>query len=312
MSRLSPKLFYLATLLSLFLSVGLSHAAPSQAKLDDLVTPYPRSEMVDRSNRSVVDYLLATDAVRKVGGRWAPEESLRKAGELTRLTFQIPEGHGPQEVFRFYRERLAGLDARAIYLCSERNCGSSNSWANDVFGVKQLYGLDQYQYYGIFEVVDESDRLNYVVVYTIRRGNDRVYAHLEWLRTNEGSAASVPPNPNAIVEQLREQGYYDVPGLRLEEGRLVIQEEHLSALAQALRSNPRLSLHVVGHDYGRRPLATQMERSQSFAETLVGKLKDKGVKTERLKAHGVGGLVPTRITAGKRQRDFRVELVLVE
>src|SRR5690606_30975595 len=117
-----------------------------------------------------------------------------------------------------------------------RNCGSSNSWANDQFQIKQLYGLDQDQYYGIFELVDDQDQLNYFALYTVRRGNQRVYAHLELLQTEARSAAGVAPNPDAIIEQLREQGYYRLSGLRLEGGELVVGKEHLAALAKALGS----------------------------------------------------------------------------
>jgi outer membrane protein OmpA-like peptidoglycan-associated protein len=287
-----------------------AHSAPSTAMIEELVESYPRSEVMEQSARTVRDHQLAIGQVRKIGGRWAPEEELRKAGELTRITLQLPDGHGPKEAFAYYRERFAGVDARAIYLCNERDCGSSSSWANDIFGVKQLYGLDQNQYYGIFEVVDAEDRLNYLVVYTVLRGNKRVYTHLEWLRTNEGSDAAVPPNPNAILEQLNAQGYYDVSGLRLDGQALVIRDEHLQALSQALRRNPRLSLYVVGHDYSRAPLDEQMQRSQQHAERLKGKLTEAGVNAERLQAHGVGGLVPARITAGATEKDFRIELVV--
>lgn len=302
-------LLNLTVLLTAMVSTALSHSATA---IDELVEPYPRAELIEQSTRKVSDYQLATGAMRKVGGRWGPEQELRKTGELTRATLQIPEGHGPQEVFNYYRERFAGADARAIYLCSERDCGSSNSWANDVFGVKQLYGLDQEQYYGIFEVVDTEDQLNYLVVYTVRRGNKRVYTLVEWLRTNEGSAAGVPPNPKAIIEQLNAQGYYDVSGLRLADGALAIQDDHIVALSQALRRNPRLSVYVVGHDYGGKSLSEQMQRSKMHAETLVSELIEAGVSADRLEAHGVGGLVPLRITAGTPEKDFRVELVVAQ
>lgn len=286
-------------------------AAQSEQAVKDLIDLYPRAEVVESSTAKVVDYRLATGATQKVGGRWAPERELRRGGQLSKTTLLIPEGHGPEEVFQYYRKRLAAWDGRAIYLCRQRNCGSSNSWANDVFEVKQLYGLDQDQYYGVFEVVDDSDQLNYVVLYTVMRGNKRVYAHLELLETDQESRAGVAPNPSAIAQQLREQGYYGVSGVQLENGKLVFQPEHMEALARAIRNNRRLSVRIVGHDYGRRPLPEQIERSRTYARELAEKLVDAGVDASRIETHGVGSLVPMRLTAGRRDKDFRLELVVV-
>lgn len=292
--------------------VAQGHAAQSEQAVQDLIDPYPRAEVVESSTATVTDYRLASGATRKVSSRWAPERELRKAGELSKVTLLISEGHGPEEVFEYYRKRFAAWDARAIYLCRQRNCGSSNSWANDVFEDRQLYGLDQDQYYGLFEVLDDRDQLNYVALYTVRRGNKRVYAHLELLETDQESEAGVAPNPGAIVQQLREQGYYGVSGVQLENGELVFQPEHIEALAQALRNNRRLSLRIVGHDYGDRPLPEQTQRSQAYARELAGKLVEAGVDAERLEVHGIGSLVPMRLTAGRRDKDFRLELVVAE
>lgn len=294
------------------LAAAPGNAAQSEQAVQELIDPYPRAEVVESSTAKVADHRLATGSARKVGGRWAPEKELRRAGELSEITVQIPEGHGPEEVFQYYRQRLAAVDARAIYLCRQRNCGSSNSWANDVFEDKQLYGLDQHQYYGIFEVVDDQNQLNYVVVYTVRRGNGRVYAHLELLQTEQESEEGVAPDPNAIVEQLRDQGYYGVSGVQLENGKLDFQPEHIAALAQALRSNRRLSVRIVGHDYGSRPLSEQKERSLAYAQRLSEKLTEASVDGERLEAHGVGSLVPMRTTAGRRDKNFRLELVVAQ
>lgn len=277
----------------------------------ELLEVYPRAEILEESEQAVVDYRLAVSAARRVGGRWAGDE-LRQSGTLGRMTMQIPESHGPDDVFRYYRQRLMSADARVLYQCRERNCGSSNSWANDVFEAKLLYGLDQHQYYGLFEVVTEGDLLNYVSVYTVRRGNRRVYAHLELLQTKQGSSAAAVSNPAAIIEQLRDQGYYPVAGLQLEGGDLAIQPQHVQALVEALASDRRLALRIVGHDYSARPLAEQLERSQQFAEQLRVALIEAGVAEDRLEAHGIGSLAPARMGRSDRDRSVRVELVVAD
>lgn len=303
----------LSTLGGLLTLVLTQHSAAQDSPLisNELLEVYPRAAIVEESEGSVEDYRLATSAARRVGGRWAGDE-LRLDGALARLTMEIPEGHDPEHVYRYYRQRLLAADARALYQCQERNCGSSNSWANDVFEVKLLYGLDQHQYYGVFEVVGEGDLLNYVAVYTVRRGNRRVYAHLELLKTEQASSAAAASNPAAIIEQLRDQGYYPLAGLQLDSEKLQIQPQQVEALVKALGTDRRLKLRIVGHDYSDRPLAEQLERSRNFAEQLQAQLIAAGIAEDRLEAHGIGSLAPPRMGKSGRERSFRVELVAGE
>lgn len=272
---------------------------------------YPRANILEESEAEVEDYRLATSAARRVGGRWAGDE-LRQNGMLSRITMQIPEGHGPEDVYHYYRQRLMAADTRVLYQCRERNCGSSNSWANDVFEVKLLYGLDQHQYYGLFEIVTDGDLLNYLAVYTVRRGNRRVYAHLELLKTEQASSAAAVSNPAAIVEQLRDQGYYPVAGLQLKGDDLLIQAQQVQALVAALGSDRRLMLRIVGHDYSARPLAEQLKRSEQMAEQLRARLIEAGIAENRLEAYGIGSLAPARTTKPGRERSFRLELVTAD
>lgn len=294
------------TLISLVAGLLQLNLVPLAAA-SELLEVYPRAEILEESRAEVVDYRLAAGSARRVGGRWAGDE-LRRAGILKRITLQIPEGHGPADVFRYYRQHLMAADARILYQCRERNCGSSNSWANDVFELKLLYGLDQHQYYGLFEVATEGDLLSYMAVYTVLRGNRRVYAHLEMLQTQQASSAAAVSSPAAIIEQLREQGYYPLAGLQLEDTDLVIQPEQIQALVAALNSDRRLSLRIVGHDYSARPPKEQVERSRRLAEQLRGELIAAGIAEDRLEAHGIGSLAPSRMGAG-RERSFRLELV---
>lgn len=294
-------------LLTGFLS--LVQQSVAQPAANELVDVYPRAEILEESKAEVMDYRLAAGSARRVGGRWAGDE-LRRDGMLSRITLQIPEGHEPEDVFRYYRQHLMAADARALYQCRERNCGSSNSWANDVFELKLLYGLDQNQYYGLFEAVGEGDLLKYVAVYTVRRGNRRVYAHLEILETEQASSAAAASNPAAIIEQLREQGFYPLAGLQLEGSELSMQDAHVQALVQGLASDRRLNLRIVGHDYSERPLPEQLERSRRFAEQLRQQLIAAGVAENRLEAHGIGSLSPSRMTKGGQERSFRIELVV--
>ena len=104
---------------------------------------YPHTTEIIHSSVATDDYLLTLGALKKINGQWRSDREERISGTLTRSTRQLDGGHDVSEVFEYYRRQLLQLGAREIFLCQARKCGSSNSWANNRFEIKQLYGLEQ-------------------------------------------------------------------------------------------------------------------------------------------------------------------------
>lgn len=293
------------------------YANQTPEDITDALQPYPRADVVFSESDDVVDYLIGLGPVRKVRGIWAPEKERRMEGELVRNTQQIPEGHGSREVFQYYWRRLNNIEARVIYRCDGRNCGPSNSWANDVFNVKQLYGDDGDQYYAVFELADTDEHLEYAVIYTVTRGNKRVFAHTELIKTKNVVSEAVAPDSKVIIDQFKEPGFFVVSGLSLDNGKLSINQEHLQALVSALSTERFLKVRVVGHDYSSGSLQEQTDKSKSYAEQLITQLTEQGIAKDRLEAHGAGSLAPMRQRLGSSQSvsadktQFRLEIVPV-
>ena len=59
--------------------------------------------------------------------------------------------------------------------CDRFSCGESNFWANHIFKIARLYGLDKAQSYFVGSQI-EAGKTVYYLVYTVRRGNKREYA----------------------------------------------------------------------------------------------------------------------------------------
>jgi hypothetical protein len=128
------------------------------------------------------DYIVALGIYKKTDNRWQPEKQLRQRGLLSRYTVELPRDYNEAETFDFYRAQVP-IGATLLFSCSRRKCGDSNNWANDHFGVKQLYGNNEDQHYTVFSLktgVDQS-QLSYITIYTVRRGNRRIYAQLDVL-----------------------------------------------------------------------------------------------------------------------------------
>src|SRR5690606_42021792 len=83
--------------------------------------------------------------------------------------------------------------------CSSRDCGRSSEWATDVFGIANLYGVEREQNYLAARLVAD-DKQHYVALYTIMRGNQRVYAHLHVIEPDaDGQAPSGPSTSPGVM-----------------------------------------------------------------------------------------------------------------
>lgn len=139
---------------------------------------YDQARILYREERRVSNYKLALSPYVKKDNVWRTEDSLRLQGLLDRQTHELPKEFNEQEIFEFYRGQLPE-NRQALFVCERRDCGESNNWANVHFGIKQLYGLEQYQFYGTYKAGQQQ----FYTIYTVRRGNGRIYVQLERLLT---------------------------------------------------------------------------------------------------------------------------------
>lgn len=253
------------------------------------------------------DYVLALGNYRRVGGRWEVARERRLTGQLRRKTLELPDNQTAADGFQFYRQQLEKFAPRNLYSCEGRACGTSNSWANNHFGVLQLYGLDQHQYYGAYEVTGADDRPYYVTLYAVLRGNRRVFVQVEVMQPDQVQRP-VLSSPDALVTTLKRQGYIVFPGLSVTgDEELSLQEGAVAVLAQVLEQNPQWRVALVGHDYGATDLEQQRRNATRYAEYVRDALLAAEVSEDRLEVYGLGSLAP----AGRGERTARVEAVLL-
>jgi hypothetical protein len=157
-------------LLFLLLLSGVLHAEPLRLQA------FNQAKLFNQEQLSMVHYRLALSPYSKRENRVQPEKFLLLAGQLYRETHELPAGFDEQDVFDSYREQIP-TSATLLFSCERRNCGESNDWANVHFRIKQLYGLNQYQFYSVYQIADNQ----YLTLYVVRRGNRRVYVQIETL-----------------------------------------------------------------------------------------------------------------------------------
>lgn len=299
----------LTYLVFIFLFGALCTAPVRASELE--LKEYPGARVVFRAEENTEDYRLALGTFRKTDDAWQAERQRMLEGKLTRFTLELPANHSARAGFDFYLDQLKQLNRRELFSCSARDCGASNTWANNHFKIIQLYGLDQYQYYGAYEVMTDSATPFYVSLYAVRRGNKRVYVQVDILHSDRARVAAVEANPGTVASLLQSNGFYVFPAPIIDNSdglpHLKISATHVQTLVAVMKRQPAWRIGLVGHDYQAANLSQQQRQSLAYAEQLKAALINDDIAADRLATHGLGSLAP----AGRDDLSARVEVVLL-
>lgn len=290
----------------IFLCMSL-HAHAADLKLQT----YPNAREVFHNIGQEENFLLALSSYKKVDSSWLVDRSQRLSGNLERTTFELPADDNAEMGFAFFKDQIDKYNLRELFHCKARDCGTSNSWANNHFKIIQLYGMDQYQFYGAYEITNADEKPFYVVIYAVMRGNKRAYVQLDILHATKVNEFGVASSPETLSKLLNTNGYFVFPDFVNKDAQgsahLQIKQAHIQALVTLLNLQPKLTLALVGHDYSFATIEQQQNESKKNAEQVKMALVAAGVDAKRLQIFGLGSLAP----AGRGDRSARVEIVKV-
>ncbi len=237
-----------------------------------LLERYPRAWIVNFDQLEAPDYRWVLGALEKVNGVLSTEQEQRLPGLLTRISYRIPPGVTAQQAFAYVQAQLEAGNAQLKFQCQGRACGSSNEWANKIFGYAKLYGVERSQSYAAWQLNNTM-----VSLYSVQRGNKRVYLHLDLLEQKAPDQ----------VQRLQREGY-----VRWPQG--VEQDEMLAYLASSHRM-----IWLVGHQQGVGEADVLQAQSRQMAEAVAQQLREAGVASERLQVFGAGALAPGLVAEGE-------------
>lgn len=282
--------------LALVPGASLIHAQPPQPGDYAGFERFPGSELTDFRHQQNTVYDLALGRMQRVDGRVSPSRAERLQGALTRVTYEIPSGYSAGDAYQHFRDQLLSDGQSAVFECQGRGCGSSNFWANDKFGNRVLYGPESGQYYLASTYRSERNGVpvsGYAALYTITRGNRRVYAHLDFLELPPVDDMQLMVTPEAMLSRLQEDGSAVLQNLAYNDDDELVGDDGIDLLVQALRRDTLLEVYLVAHlRLPGEDTDILLARSQERAEQLLQRLVEEGINASRLEAYGVGPLVP--------------------
>jgi hypothetical protein len=278
-------------LISVCLVTGVVPVHTWAEELDLTLLPGMTEEARRQEDRPL-GYDLVMSPVEKIHGRLKIERSQEAHGRLTRLTYRVPPGVEVTDVVTHFRDQVLG---EALFECEGRDCGRSTLWANQVFGVAELYGLDRNQYY----LAARRDEL-LIGLYVIQRGNRKVYVHLDYIAVDPPTEGELEP----VTRSLEQQGYLVLSGVVPDQDGTLSSAavETLQGLAVSLAGLDASERLVVCHLYGADPVEHLIEASSRCAERAVEVLGEAGAAVWQ--AFGAGP------TAPREGQGARVELVV--
>lgn len=273
----------------------------------ELFQRYAQSKIVAYKQLAASDYLLALGAPKTVNGVMTLDYSERLAGDLTRITYRAPDDYPSEEMFKHFTSQLNQLPHKVLFECHARECGNSNQWANRILNIRKLYGPERYQHYLAVQIEAQQGPV-IVTLYSIKRGNKRVYTQLDLLQPKTGSFRQLSVNPDTILAQLKQLDIVELTNLKFDDKDKLTADSVvlLDSVMSALQKNTRLKLYVVGHLREKQALEKLQQRSLSRAQSVVDVLVQRGINSERLSAQGIGPLAPKE----KSGRISRITLVL--
>lgn len=262
--------------------------------------------IVFQSQPAIGEYRLVLSSIKKINNQWRAKQEVKSRALVSRITLELDELVSFAGARKKLRSDMDNTDDFAVlFQCSGLDCGSSNGWANEFLGVKQLYGLDTNQFYVVQAGLDGNRKETYVIWYLVQRGNGRIYLQQDIVRAGPDSGAGAAFAPELWWELLASKGFFVLPGVELTAEGAKVSSETVALLVNLLKAHPRATLRLVGHDYGEGTLVDQERRSMGYAQTVRDLLLAKEIDKSRITAHGLASLAP----AGRREA-ARVEVVL--
>lgn len=243
------------------------HAAP---------TPFPDSQLIEESTQSIQRYRLVLSELKRQRADTFGERELRVAGELSRQVYDLPNGLSLEEARQYFRKQ--SLNKRTLYECIGIDCGSSNFWANDVFGVSSLVSRDKDQaYFVTLEPYADSHRL--VMVYLSMRGGRQPKVLIDQLVTASPLQIGLVTEDEVAASLSVTSGW--LPGFVTSGVNINIEDSGiLLGVINGLSVGAKARLNLIVHCYDGAHMIDTLACSEALAEQLKEQLPDVAVRAQ--------------------------------
>ena len=246
------------------------------------------SEVVEVSQAGPVErHKIFLSRLKKISNSLSRDEYQMVQGVLQGQTYKADDDATLEEVMASL-DRAVDEGYERLFECVDRGCGSSNEWANAVFGQPKLYGPESTQFYWVGKAVQSQ---TYWLVYGSKRSNKAVHYRVESV------VSAAPSLKSRLFAAFSELGYLrlawsDVVGSEVELAEaldLWCGQQRIGGVAQDKAR--QIALAVTGGDVNLTPSAG-VDATERLASELLTTLAAKPGLGCQMSAFGLGRLSP--------------------
>ena len=246
------------------------------------------SEVVEVSQAGPVErHKIFLSRLKKISNSLSRDEYQLVQGVLQGQTYKADDDATLEEVMASL-DRAVDEGYERLFECVGRGCGSSNEWANAVFGQPKLYGPESTQFYWVGKAVQSQ---TYWLVYGSKRSNKAVHYRVESV------VSAAPSLKSRLFAAFSELGYLrlawsDVVGSEVELAEaldLWCGQQRIGGVAQDKAR--QIALAVTGGDVNLTPSAG-VDATERLASELLTTLAAKPGLGCQMSAFGLGRLSP--------------------
>jgi len=246
------------------------------------------SEVVEVSQAGPVErHKIFLSRLKKISNSLSRDEYQMVQGVLQGQTYKADDDATLEEVMASL-DRAVDEGYERLFECVGRGCGSSNEWANAVFGQPKLYGPESTQFYWVGKAVQSQ---TYWLVYGSKRSNKAVHYRVESV------VSAAPSLKSRLFAAFSELGYLrlawsDVVGSEVELAEaldLWCGQQRTGGGAQGKAQ--QIALAVTGGNVNLTPSAG-VDATERLASELLTTLTAKPGLGCQMSAFGLGRLSP--------------------
>jgi outer membrane protein OmpA-like peptidoglycan-associated protein len=284
------------------------------------------ASIVVYSTQKFTHYTLPLGPVDTVDASGKPVYSASKqaSGALTRLSYVTPAGASSAEVFENYENELSAKGYQVLYKADGGAIGRRQDAIYDGIGT-QLFGFSPDAAHILSAELTRDGATVTVALYVtefedgytpgIEVEKGQVIVQLDVIEAGSLTDQMVTVSAADIEKGLAAQGHIAIYGIYFDTAKTDLKPESkpsLDQVAQFLKDDPTMKIHVVGHTDNVGGMDSNMALSRARAAAVVAALvKQYGVPASRLNAAGAGPLAPVapNTTDEGRAKNRRVELI---